>query len=67
MIMLSGVGHTNLKNTLNWLLEASKTIEIKPKKASGPLIHLVILPKKHGFRGFQEPVEGVSRVGLAYT
>ena len=37
MLLLSVVGHINLRNIFNWLLEASETMYIEPKKASGHL------------------------------
>ena len=45
MLLLLVVGHTNLRNIFNWLLEASVTMYMEPKKASGPLFHPVIPPK----------------------
>ena len=46
MLLLLVVGHTNLRNIFNWLLEASVTMYMKPKKAPGTLFHPVIPPNQ---------------------
>ena len=46
MLLLLVVGHTNLRNIFNWLWEASVTMYMEPKKASGPLFHPVIPPNQ---------------------
>jgi len=42
MLMLSGGGHINPKNTFSWLSGVSETHEIKPKKASKALFYPII-------------------------